>query len=172
MLYAKFTRLVEEHAEFLTNKWLKEVKSHPATTGYRKIPDKILTNRLFDVYKRLGSWLLDEDPGYQKCAEHYMNLGKERENEGITISEVIYALILSRVVLWNYIVEYGLINSSLDLQHALDFYSKMNNFFDKAMYFATIGFESATNKKIKHKEEDFIEKSVNAITKWFINVKK
>ena len=171
MLYEKFTRLIEEHADYLTRKWLSEVKANPATSGYKTIPDGILSERVFDVYKRLGSWLLNEDPEYKNCARHYLNLGKERASEGLQISEVIYALILSRVVLWNYISESGLINNSIDLQHSLEFYSKMNNFFDKAAYFAAVGFETTqTGREELVEQEDFVEKTVHAITKWIIKV--
>ncbi len=171
MLYHKFTKLVEEHAEYLTQRWLLEVKSNPATAGYAKIEDKILTSRVYDVYRRLDKWLSDEDPKYKKSAEHFIALGRERANEGLHISEVIYAFVLSRAVIWSYLIEQGLINSSLELHLALEFYQKMNNYFDKATYFVAVGFESATKEKSELLDRsDFFDKSVNAIAKWIIKI--
>ena len=169
MIYEKFIRLVEDHADLLTKNWIKEVKKNPSTEGYRKMTDETLGKRVHDVYKRLGNWILLEEDTLKKTAEHYMRLGRERAAEGLKASEVIYALILSRVVLWRYIVSQGVIGSSLELHQALEFYQKINNFFDKAAYFVLIGFESIKpEEQRKLKEEDFIEKAVNSVTHWFI----
>ena len=171
MLYRKFTKLVEEHADYLTQRWLLEVKSNPSTAGYSKISDEVLTSRVYDVYKKLSKWLSDEDPSFKKAAEHFIALGRERANEGLHVSEIIYALVLSRAVIWNYLIEQGLINNSIELQLALHFYQKMNNYFDKAAYFVAVGFESASkNRNDLIERSDFLEKSVNAIAKWIIKI--
>ncbi len=168
MLYEKFIRLVEDHAEYLTQGWIKEVLNNPSTSGYKSMSKELLGSRIYDVYHRLGNWLLSEDQSYFKIAEHFMDLGKERARENLKVSEVIYALILARVVLWKYVVEQGVIHSSIDLQQAFDFYQKVTNFFDKATYFVAVGFEQATGKTQSIKEEDLIQKAVGSVTKWFI----
>lgn len=169
MLYQKFIRLVEEHADDLIQKWIIEVRTNPSTHGYKDLPEEVLRDRVFDVYKKLGNWILDEDPNYRATANHFMKLGVERTEEGINVSEIIYAIILARVVLWKYVMDKVIITGALDLQHALDFYHKVNNFFDKAIYFIAAGVEKNKETNITPAEkEDHIEKSVNAITKWFI----
>ena len=169
MLYEKFIRLVEDHADTLTRNWINEVTNNPATPGYKLIPGKTLEERAYDDYKRLGNMLLKEDPSFKSSAEHYIKLGKERAKEGLKASEVVYALILSRVVLWKYIINEGVINSTMDLHKALSFYQKVNNFYDKAAYFITVGYENLniSTDEILDKG-DFIEKTVNSVTKWFI----
>jgi len=78
-------------------------------------------------------------------------------------------LILARVVLWRYIVDQGVINSIIDLHQSLEFYQKINNFFDKATYFVAVGFESVSDEEQeKLKQEDFVEKAVKGVTNWFI----
>jgi hypothetical protein len=72
MLYDKFIRLVEDHAEELTKEWIKEIKSNPSTIGYRNIEDAILGARIFDVYRRLGEWVINADPNDPKTAEHFI----------------------------------------------------------------------------------------------------
>ena len=169
MIYDKFIRLVETHAEVLTGTWIKEVKNNPSTSGYKHLSDETLGNRVYDVYKRLGEWILLEENTLKKTAEHYMRLGRDRAAEGIKASEVIYALILTRVVLWRYIISQGIISSTLELHQALEFYQKINNFFDKAAYFVLVGFESLKpEEQAKLKKEDFIEKAVESVTHWFI----
>jgi len=168
MLYEKFIRLVEDHAESLTQEWIKEVKTNTCTTGYSKIEDAILGVRVFDVYKRLGEWIMNTDPADPKTAEHFIKLGRERANEKLKNSEVVYALILARVVLWRHIVGQGIINSTMDMYQSLEFYQKVNNFFDKAVYFVAVGFESVNNNdQEKLKKDDFVDKAVKGVTGWF-----
>ncbi len=170
MLYKKFISLIRDHAEQLTRDWIKEVKNNPATPGYKNIPEDILHKRAYEDYVKLGELLLEEEPTFQSQAEHYMKLGRDRASEGLKLSEIIYALILSSVVLWNYVVGQGLINSAIDLQQALGFYQKMSNFYDKAAYFVACGYEQCKNRgTTPEKTEDFVEKTVKSVTKWFIH---
>lgn len=172
MLFEKFIRLVEDHAEELTKEWIKEIKSNPSTIGYRKVDEAILGIRVFDVYRRLGEWIMNAEPNDPKTAEHFIKLGRERSGEHLKNSEVIYALILARVVLWRYIVDQGVINSSIDLHQSLQFYQHVNNFFDKAAYFVAVGYESIDKKsQEKLKKDEFIEKAVQGVTGWFIKKK-
>jgi len=172
VLYEKFIRLVEDHAEELTKEWIKEIKSNPSTTGYKKVDDAILGDRVFDVYKRLGDWIMNAEPNDPKTAEHFIKLGRDRANEDLKNSEVIYALILSRVVLWRYIVNHEIITSSIELHQSLEFYQKINNFFDKAAYFVAVGFESVGEEdQEKLKKDDFVGKAVQGVTGWFFKNK-
>ena len=172
MLYEKFIRLVEDHAEKLTKEWIQEIKSNPSTKGYRKVDEAILGVRVYDVYRRLGEWIMNAEPNDPKTAEHFIKLGRERAGEDLKTSEVIYALILARVVLWRYIVNQGVINSSIDLHQSLQFYQHVNNFFDKATYFVAVGFENVEKQdQEKLKKEDFVGKAVQGVTSWFIKKK-
>lgn len=169
MLYEKFIRLVEDHAEELTKEWIKEIKNNPSTKGYRKVEDAILGVRIFDVYRRLGEWILNAEPNDPNTAEHFIKLGRERAGENLKNSEVIYALILARVVLWRYIINQGVISSAIALHQLLEFYQHVNNFFDKATYYVAVGFENVGKEdqdKLKH--EGFVDKTVQGITGWFI----
>jgi hypothetical protein len=169
MLYAKYITLVEDHAEELTKQWIKEINNCPATRAYSEMSDELLANRIFDLYKRLHVWILQNDPGDTHTAEHYIKLGRARANEGLKLSEVTYALILSRVVLWRYIVNQGVIANSFDLQQAFEFFQKVNNFYDKAIYLVSIGYESfKANEGQQVKKEEFIKETVNSITRWLI----
>ncbi len=169
----KFVYLIENNAHLLTSTWIEEVKRNPSTKGYRDLPEAELRSRVFDVYKRLGEWLQRDEVIYKKTAEHFFNLGRKRAAEGLKVSEVVYALILNRVILWKYVVGHGMIDTALDYHHAIDFYHKVTNFFDKAEYFVCVGFETldkAAEKKLD--DENFFEAAVSAITHWVVKEPK
>ncbi len=169
MLYEKLIRLVEDNADSIVKDWVKEVKSNPSTLGYHKIEDNLLKSRVHNVYRRLGEWVMNADPTDAKTADLFINIGRQRATEGIKNSEVIYALILARVVLWRYIISNSVISSSIDLHKSLGFYQQINNFFDKATYYAAVGFESIHKREQeKMKQDKFVEKTVKGVTGWFI----
>jgi len=169
MLYRKYIGLLEDHAEQLTRKWISEVRHNPSTPGYQRLPEDVLDERVYDLFQKLGEYLMTNDPSFSKTAEHFIRLGRERAKEGFNVSEVIYALILERVVLWNFILEEGMITTSFDMHQALGFYGKINNFFDKAVYFVAQGFENVHLEEAELTEgSDFVNKSVNAVMRWFI----
>ncbi|MFA8342915.1 MAG: hypothetical protein ACEPO8_08075 [Rhodothermaceae bacterium] len=169
MLYEKFIRLVENHAEDLTAKWIEEVGKNPSTPGYHNMNNQLLEKRVFDIYQRLGEWLLTKDLTDKKSAEHFIKLGSERAHEGLKASEVIYALVLTRVVLWKFVINQGVINSTIDMHQALEFYHTVNNFFDKASYFVLVGFENVLKIDDETVEnEGLIDGAVNSITRWLI----
>ncbi len=169
MLYSKFIRIVEEHAEKITGEWMKEVKSNPSTTGYRNIPDNILSTRIYDVYKKFGLWILQDEPSDIRTGEHYFMLGRERAAEKIHLSEVVYAMLLSRNVMFKFILNEAIINTPFDTQQAFEFFQKANNFYDKAVYLVCLGYESLAkddgNEPVK---TEFIKKAVDSVTNWLI----
>lgn len=169
MLYEKFIRLVEEHAEQLTHKWVEEVRHHPSTKGYHDLSNAILGKRIHILYRKFGDWLLSKDLSNKHNAEFFIKIGQERALEGLKASEVIYAIILARTVLWHYVIDQGIINTTIDMHQALEFYHSVNNFFDKAVYFVAMGFESvdlSEDEKIKH--EGIVDGTIDAIKRWVI----
>ena len=169
----KFVYLVENNAHLLTSQWVEEVTSNPSTKGYRNLSEAELRSRVFDVYKRLGEWLQSDEAVYKKTARHFFDLGRTRASEGLKVSEVVYALILNRVVLWKYVIGHGMIDTTLDYHNAIDFYHQVTNFFDKAEYFVCVGFETldkTAEKKLE--DENFFEAAVSAITNWVVKAPK
>jgi hypothetical protein len=142
MLYNRLIRIIENHAESLTQSWIREVKTNEATKSYRNFPDSVLHDSVYDIYSRLSYWLKKEESTLEDIAEFFILLGRERAKQGFKLSEVIYSIILARVELWNYISNQGLFEDSMDLHRALDFSQRLNYFYDKAIYFATVGFET------------------------------
>lgn len=169
MLHEKFIGIVETHAELLTRNWIKEVKTNPLTPSYRNLSDDVLHATVYDVYLRLSRWLQNDETTYRETADHYLRLGRARAESGVKLSEVIYAVILSRVELLNYIRNQGIINNSIDMWRALEFFHKINSFFDKVLYFVSSGYESVhMDEKEVFKEKGFFDKVVNSFAHWMI----
>lgn len=169
MLYNRFIRVIEDHAESLTRSWIREVKSNPSTKNYAKLSNEELHDSVYDIYRKLGHWIKKEESSLREIAEHFVKLGRLRAKEGFQLSEVIYGIILGRVELWRYIMNEGLVNDPIDLNRALDFFHRINYFFDKAVYFISVGFENTeVSEEELSKEGGIFDKIFETFNIWLI----
>jgi hypothetical protein len=72
----------------------------------------------------------------------FMALGKRRREEGFALSEVIQALTITRRHLWLLVRSEGLMDTALDLYQAIDLINRSVLFFDRAIYFTAVGYET------------------------------
>jgi hypothetical protein len=136
----KLVSLIERNADSLSRKWAKLVQTHPSTSTYHDCdPDKLF-ERAFRVYGQLGSWV-SQEMGRTEVAKQYTALGVQRRKEGVLLSELIQALIITRRVLWFEVIEERFLDTPRDFRLALELNNRVVQFFDRAVFFATIGYE-------------------------------
>jgi hypothetical protein len=145
MLSARLVRMVEDHAEQLSQAVLDEVGSNPLTPSYHSLPREELYRRTYAVFSNLARWLVHETDAVMEA--WYGEVGRQRAAESIPLSELIQALTLTRYRLEEYIRSVGLADSALELYQELEIHRLLSRFFDKAIYFAAKGYEGATSAK-------------------------
>ena len=139
MLVGRLVALIEDHAVELTAQMVRKVREDPRMAAYHRFDDEDLGERAHMVYTNLGKWLGDTSEGLVE--EEYFRLGKLRCGEGIPLSQVVWALLLSRRNLWNFIgLKSG--DTASDLRHQLDLELLVVRFFDRAILHAVRGYES------------------------------
>ena len=136
----KLVRLIEDNADVLAKKWIALVQSHPGTPTYKTYDEEELYDRAFRVYSKLGKWLSRETTKTD-IAKEYNALGAKRQREGFKLSEVVKALTTTRNVLWFKVLEDGFLDTALDLRSAICLENEVIQFFDRAIFFASIGYE-------------------------------
>jgi len=112
---------------------------------------------VFDVYSRLDSWL-EGNKVKGEVRDHYLKLGSQRYHEGIPLSDVVMALMLIKRHLWLYVMEQNFFDSSFQLMQALEFNNRVVLFFDRAIYFTTIGYEMEQAKSSGESEESMFRR--------------
>ena len=133
MLSDRLVRMIEHHADELTRALVGDLQSNPRTATYHRFFREAIHLRVYDVYKDLGSWL--NSKAEEDIEARYTELGKQRHAEGVPLSEVVYALTLTKYHLRDYIRVAGLVDSAIDLYQALDLQRLLGQFFDKAVYY-------------------------------------
>ena len=141
MISVRLVAMIEDHAEQLTARLVDDLQHHPRVSGYHRLPLPELHHRAYDVYHNLGKWVARGSESEVELT--YTDLGRRRYREGIALSEVIFALLLTKSHLLEYVKTSGLSDTALDLYQELELIQMVSQFFDKAIYHAARGFEMA-----------------------------
>jgi len=135
---------IETHAEQLTERVIKAVRTSPQTMFLRDLSEEELKRRFFDLYRNLGQWLSEKGEGAIEAT--FGDLGRQRCREGVPLHELIYALILVKQHLWDYIVK-NLVPASEGRLYEEEMVAEMiARFFDRALYHTVRGYEEAWTK--------------------------
>ena len=143
----KLVKLIERDADQLSKNWLSNVQSHPLTPTYHIYDKKKLYERAFRVYSQLGKWI-SRETSKEDIAKYYTAIGEQRRKEGFTLSEVIQALIITRRHVWLKVLSEGLLDSVLDHHQALELNNRVVLFFDRAIFFTSLGYEKTNLSQI------------------------
>jgi hypothetical protein len=131
---------IEKTREELTRNWLRIVRNHQLTRSYGAFDEEKLFEREANIYLQLSRWLRREITK-DDLETMFTNQGATRRREGFYLAEVVRALIVTRRVLWFMLQAEGMPDKVLDAQVALDLNNRVVLFFDRALYFTTVGFE-------------------------------
>lgn len=143
MFSTKLVAMIEDHAEQLTAGLIGELQRHPRTSGYHQFSGSELHDRAYDVYRNLGRWLTRGSE--REIEARYADLGLRRCREHIPLSQVLFALILTKDHLLDYVRTSGLSDSALDLYQELELIRVVTQFFDRAIYHTVEGYEAAVD---------------------------
>jgi len=168
MLSDKLIKLIEDNAEKLTARWITDVMSNTSTPGYKNFSREELHSKVFDVYQRLGHWL-EGSTTKKEVAMHYTRVGRTRSLEKFKLSEVIYSTILAKRHLIQFIDEQGFFHDMYGARIQLEFHDRINVFFDKIIFFETIGFENAYMiEDTFYAQNGMFDKIVSGFASWII----
>jgi hypothetical protein len=145
MISEKMVNRIQENADVLSERVIKDFLTREETKSYRRLNKDILYERVFDVCSRLDSWLMGNKVKGE-IKNHYMDLGRQRFHEGIPLNELVMAIMLIKRHLWLYVQEEHFFESTFECHQALEFNNRVVLFFDRAIYFSSVGYEDEMQK--------------------------
>jgi hypothetical protein len=141
ILAKNLVELIERNTETLSKRVMAEIKNHPGAKTYRALDQAKLHGRVYEVYREFNHWMLEESTK-EDVERVYLALGRQRRQEGFTLSEVIQALIIARRHIWLLVSSEGLLDTAVDFHNAIDLINRSILFFDRAIYFTSVGYEA------------------------------
>ena len=140
MLAGRLVSLIEAHADELSDRVQSRLHGDGRLAAYRRLDPGELRTRAGRVFLHLGEWL--ERASDRRLEEEYFELGRARRIEGIPLSEVVLALLLTRRTLWQF-VESQPADTVLEVRQQLELELLVVRFFDRAILHAVRGYETA-----------------------------
>lgn len=139
MLAIRLVRLIEKHAEQLSRELSEKIWNSPRCSDLHKVPATELEARTHEIYRNLSDWLMDKTE--TEVERRYTELGQLRAQQGVAYSHFIWAITATKEHLRAFIQREGLAESAIDLHAELELLHLLNQFFDRALYYAAIGYE-------------------------------
>jgi hypothetical protein len=141
MLAYRLVRLIETHSDGLAAALLKKVQSSEAARDFRKVPAADLKQRVYEVYRHLGDWLLGKSEF--DIGQRYREIGARRARQGVPLSQLIWVIVLTKENLWEYLKHEGGMQRPSEVFGELEMLQLLDQFFDRAIFYASEGYEQA-----------------------------
>jgi len=138
MLY-RLVRLIETHSEALAACLLDRVQNSEAASDYGNVPPEELKERVYDIYRHLGDWLITKDE--RDLEQRYLAIGARRALQSVPLSQVAWVITLTKENLWEFIKKEITIERPVEVFGELEMLQMLDYFFDRAIYYAAIGYE-------------------------------
>jgi hypothetical protein len=151
MLGARLLLLIQAHAGALTHDVVRDLKTNARTPTFRRLNAADVETRVSALFQNLGKWIGEADEHAVRL--EYEEMGRVRFREGVPVSELVYALLITKQHLRGYIREHGLVDFAgdriasqellpLELHSIQELNYRVGEFFDRALYHLARGYES------------------------------
>jgi len=111
-----------------------------------KVPVEEHQQYALDIYSDLTAWLATN--AESSLEERYIALGRRRAEQGVPFSDLFWAVCIANEHLWEYMQEECLLEEPVEFWGGLQLLRSLNQFFDRALYFSSIGHHAASRKLI------------------------
>ena len=94
-----------------------------------------------NIYLDLGEWLASETN--LMIESRYLELGIRRRQQGVPVSQLFWAVCITREYLWEHIQQECLLDESVEFWEGVMLLHSVNQFFDRALYATLIAYQRA-----------------------------
>ena len=137
----RLVRMIENHSQALSCCLFTRVQSSGATAAYKNVPPEELKKRVYEIYRHLGDWLMTKNE--LELELRYSVIGARRASQGIPLSQLVWAIVLTKENLWEYIKNKSFLERPVEVFGELELLQLLDQFFDRAIYYASTGYERA-----------------------------
>lgn len=139
ILTYKLVELIETNSDPLANSLVEKVQQSPYLPEYGNVPPADLKERVRGIYSHLGEWL--EKRKVADIEARYTEIGARRAEQGVPLSQLNWTIVLTKENLWEYLRRSAIASDLKELSGELEMLQLLDQFFDRALYFAAVGYE-------------------------------
>ncbi len=139
MTLYRLVRLIENNSHVLASCLLTRVQNSEATPDYAWVPAEDLKERVYEIYRHLGDWLMTKNE--LDLEQRYLRIGARRAKQKVPFSQVAWAIVLTKDNLWEFLRTQSEMDRPVEAFGELEMLQLLDHFFDRAIYYAAIGHE-------------------------------
>jgi len=141
VLGCRMVRLIETHSEQLARGVVELVNQSERCQDFLlRVPPEELQQRVQEIYQHLGEWLTRKTE--RDVELRYTAIGERRAEQGVNLSQLMFAIVATKEHLWGYVAKEVLADPRpVELFQEVELAQLVEQFFDRAIYYATIGYE-------------------------------
>ena len=132
MLAYRLVRLIETHSDALADGLLRKVENSEFTHQYRNVPGEELKDRVYEIYRHLGDWLLGKSDF--DIRQRYREIGARRAEQHVPLSQLVWCIILTKENLWDYLKNEAALERPAEVFGELEMLQLLDQFFDRAIF--------------------------------------
>jgi hypothetical protein len=151
MFSYRLVRLIESHADALASGLEQRVQSSPQISHFHALPAVEMRERVYEIYRHLGEWLLGKNE--LDIEQRYREIGKRRAQQRVPLSEVVQAIVLTKENLWEFLKSEAVMDRAVEIMGELELLQMLEMFFDRAIYYAAVGYEDEVARVARESEE-------------------
>jgi hypothetical protein len=141
VLEEKLVEIIEQNSDDIALTWYRESKDSPYLPNLKNLSQEEALGIAQNVYSRLSHWLTPSQ--HEEIEANYERFGEQCYAKGFRLEEIIQILVLIKRYLWLHLLERGVMTTNIEVYQALDINNKVVLYFDRAIYFALLGYKSA-----------------------------
>lgn len=141
MVGLRLVHLVENHSDEVVENLIAKIQHSPRTRDMRKVPPEELRARLYEILRHLSEWLLTKTD--REIEKRYLEVGARRAAQGVSLAAFCWAIVLAKEHLWEFLNRQALTHSPVELYGEMELLRLLDQFFDRALYYATEGYQRA-----------------------------
>lgn len=145
MIALRLVHLIESHSEQLAEALINKLERSSRAGELKKVPPHEIKERTREVYRNLSDWLLTKTE--DDIERVYVPVGRRRAEQGVTLSALCWALMMTEENLWDFLELQGMRERPLEILGGFELLRLLDTFFDDAIYFSTLGYESYWKEK-------------------------
>lgn len=157
MVNQKLIATIENNLDELAKTWFEEASKSEVMTTYHHFKDEQNYERGKAVYSNLLKWL-KEGAAHEQVEKYFEKVGAIRLDEGFPLSEVHYALYLSKKIFWGFVDWRDAISGSFQSSTTTQIMAVLNDYFDLGNFYITRGYFNEliakldVDRKFSHEE--------------------
>jgi hypothetical protein len=132
-------KLIETHADALAETLEAKIVSSDRCMDYSRVSGEELKTLVGGIYGQLGLWLVTKTE--EDVERRYTMIGTRRAEQCVPVSQLLWCIVMVKENLWDYLKNLESLESTSEIFGELELMQMVDQFFDRAMYFAVRGHE-------------------------------